>query len=267
MEETSTDLSNVLNDQHIPELAAEPQAPDPVDQGELQAEPPAAKPQEPDHVPRAALQDERRKRQELEQRLAAYEQQLRQNAQPPVRQRQAEAPKALSPADFGTYEQYLEAVAEAKAEEKAAKVFETHMRKMSEAQQAAQLQQQTAEDLGDMLTAGRSKYADFDTVVGNPNVPITDIMMNTMMAIDGGHEAAYHLATNPAEAARIARMPPSTQAREVGRLAKQLAAPAPAPVVPTLPKTLTTTRSTDGRFAGSNAWTGPAPLTDILKGK
>lgn len=264
MEENGTDLDSVLNDQPASiEVQQEPTPQVPIDQGVTQAEPPTAKPQESDHVPRAALQDERRKRQEMEQELRTLREHVMRQQQP--RQAQPEAPKTLKPEQFETYEQYMEALAESKAEAKASAVFEARLRQMSEAQQVAQVQQQTAADLGDMLTAGREKYADFDEVVANPSVPISDAMMTVMMAIDGGHEVSYHLGRNPAEAARIYRLPPSSQAREVAKLAKQLATPAPVATPPQLPKTLTTTRSTDGRFTKPGAWNGPTPLNDLLK--
>jgi predicted outer membrane protein len=148
------------------------------------------------------------------------------------------------------------------------------MQRAVQVQQQQTVQRQAAEDLQDMIKAGKEKYPDFEQVVGSQHVPITEVMMTTMMAIDGGHEIAYSLGMNPAEAARIARMPPSSQAREIGKLAREIAAAAAAsaapavttaPVAPPLPKTLTQTRSAGGQF--TKTWTGPTPLDDIFRKK
>lgn len=245
MEDNANELGNVLNDQ--PPAAPPPAEPpvEPVDPGAPPAEPPAAKP-EPDLVPRAALMDERRKRQELEQWVNQQKQ-----AQPP-----AAPPKR---AEFETDDAYLEAI----AERKVAETFDKRLQQVSEQQRMAELQRQSDSDIADLRSAGASRYADFHTVVtNNTDLPITETMVNTMLAIDAGSDVAYHLGKNPAEAARIAGLPPTSQAREIGQLAKKLSTPPPAS--PPLPKTLTNTRSTDGRFASNNVWTGPSPLNDIL---
>jgi hypothetical protein len=256
--------------------------------GEPQSAPPAEAQPEPDHVPRAAVIDERRKRQELERNFANIQrehaemaqfirqvqqaqqaQQAQQRQQSP--QTQQQAPQGLSPEQFQSYEAYLEALAdaraEAKAEAKVKQVLEEQMRSFNQEQRARALQHATVNDMADMHKAGMSKYADFNEVVGRDprygGPPITDVMANAMLVIDSGHEVAYHLGQNPAEAARIANLPPSSQAREIGRLAKQLAAPPAAPPAVNVPKTLTQTRSATGQF--TKAYTGPTPLTDLFK--
>lgn len=242
-DDNATDLGNMLNDDLHANDAPAP-VDEPSDKGEQQAAPPAAK-QEPDLVPRAALMDERRKRQELEQWVE-------QNRTPAA----AAQPKTL--ADFPDQEAYLNDLAERKAAEQ----FEKWQQKQAETQQHAVTAKQTTDDLSDLMAAGGTKYPDFQSLVGNQDLPISDVMMNAMLAVDSGHEVAYHLGKNPAEAARIAGLPPTSQARAIGQLAKQLIAPPPASAP--LPQTLTTTRSTDGRFANAQAWTGPSPLNDIL---
>jgi hypothetical protein len=242
--EDNNDLGNVLNDQ--PNDTTPPEEPpvEPVDTGETPpAEPPAAK-QEPDLVPRAALMDERRKRQELEQWV-------RQNQPKQV----VEPPK---PEQFETTEAYLEALTERKASE----LFEKKLQEVNAQQRQMAVERQVADDTASLKAAGAAKYADFNEVIGNPDLPITDAMVNAMMAIDSGSDVAYYLGKNPHEAARIAQLPPTSQAREIGQLAKKVVAPPPSP--PNLPKTLTTTRSTDGRFASNQVWSGPSPLNDIL---
>lgn len=81
----------------------------------------------------------------------------------------------------------------------------------------------------------RERYADYDTVVGNPSLPITDDMAAVIFDSDRGPEVAYHLGKNPAEAARIARLSPVAQAKELGRLEERLSAPKPLPKQPPAP--------------------------------
>jgi hypothetical protein len=278
----------------------EPAPQEPAPTGEPQPPaPPAEEPEDPKVTAfKAKAIDEGKKRQRLEQenaelrqRQAQVEQYLQQLAHQQRQQQQApqQKPQGIQPQDYPTYEAYLEAVAEQKATVKAQEIWETNMRRTMEAQRQAAIQQQTAADLADMLKAGKEKYPDFEQVVANPHVPVTDTMLNAMMVIDGGHEVSYFLGQNPMEAARIANLPPSSQAREIGKLAKQITAPlqvppvaqvapvvmppaapapvaaAPAPAVPELPKTLTQTRSAGGQF--TKAWTGPTPLDEVFRKK
>lgn len=83
----------------------------------------------------------------------------------------------------------------------------------------------------------RDRYADFDAVVSNPSLPITDDMAAVIFDSDRGPEVAYHLGKNPAEAARIARLSPVAQAKELGRLEERLSAPRALPKQPPAPIT------------------------------
>ncbi len=260
-----------------------------VDKGEP-ATPPVAQQTESEHVPRAALQDERRKRQEYEREANEHKQRnaelTRQNAeyqqhmqqlyaqQQHASQVQPQQRQGLNPEQFNTYEAYLEAVADAKAEQRVQAALQQYGQQQAEQQkqyvaqqrqqqQHQELVRQTLEDLEPTLTAGRSKYADFDAVVANDSVAISEPMMTIMMGLQGSHDIFYHLGKNPAEASRISRLAPSSQARELGKLAMSVATP-PAAVVHSIPKTLTQTRSASGQYT-SKPWTGPAPLDDLFK--
>lgn len=278
MDDTGTNLDAVFNQPADLALVEAVTPPDsapaaPVDMGEpVVPTPPVATPAEPDHVPRTALMDERRKRQEFERRAAEAEQNLQrfqqaQQRQQAPQQQPQQQPKGINQQDFGTQEAYLDAVAEAKANE----IFDRRMQAAERERQERSIQQATTADMVDLFSAGRAKYADFDAVATNPGTPITEAMQNAMLAIEGGHEVAYSLGMNFAEASRIANLPPSSQAREIGKLARALAAAnAPVvltpPVVPPLPKTLTQTRAAGGQFT-SATWTGPTPLDSIARRK
>lgn len=91
----------------------------------------------------------------------------------------------------------------------------------------------------------RSKYDDFEQVVYNPKLVITNEMAETIKASEIGPDLAYWLGSNPKEADRIARMSPLQQAREIGKLEAKLGSnpvtkptsSAPAPIKPVTART------------------------------
>jgi hypothetical protein len=138
-------------------------------------------------------------------------------------------PADVPPVDqFESPEAYAEALALRKAEELI--------------QQREQAKQQAAllESYHEREEEARSKYEDFEQVAYNPQLPITDVMAQTIQASDIGPDVAYYLGSQPQEAQRIARLSPFLQAKEIGRIeAKLLAEPpvkkttsAPAPIKP-----------------------------------
>lgn len=117
---------------------------------------------------------------------------------------------------FKTQEEYIEAVVEWRAEQKIAQ---------REQEQALTKAQQAFED---RMEQGRDKYDDYDAVVFDKSLRITQEMLATMMESDIGHEIAYHLGKNPNEARRIASLKsPLAQAREIGKIESALVANPP----------------------------------------
>ena len=148
-------------------------------------------------------------------------------------QRQAEAQvlkaaPAASVDQFESPEAYAEALAYQKAEELIAK------------REAAKQQSAVLESYQEREEVARDKYDDFQQVAYNPNLPITNVMAETIQSSDIGPELAYYLGSNPKEADRISRMTPLSQAKEIGRIEAKLAADppvkrttsAPAPISP-----------------------------------
>jgi len=99
------------------------------------------------------------------------------------------------------------------------------------------------EDLSDFVSEGTGKYKDFAEKLnrepkdGGPEV--TAIMAEALMETDNGIDVAYHLATHPAEANKIAKLPPVAQARAIWELEAKVTKPkepavskAPPPVKP-----------------------------------
>ena len=163
------------------------------------------------------------KRLAREQRKWEREQSQRQSEQQTLRS----APTA-SVDQFESPEAYAEALAYQKAEELIAK------------REAAKQQSAVLESYQEREEVARDKYDDFQQVAYNPNLPITNVMAETIQSSDIGPELAYYLGSNPKEADRISRMTPLSQAKEIGRIEAKLAADppvkrttsAPAPISP-----------------------------------
>ena len=151
----------------------------------------------------------------------------RERVQPVVQQ----AP--VTPEQFASNEDYVEALADQRAEQK-----------LAERDQRRQ-QAEILETYHDKEEEVRAKYEDFEQVAYNPNLPITTVMAQSIQASDNGPEVAYHLGANPREAERISRLSPIMQAKEIGKIEAQLAANppvkktsnAPAPISPVSART------------------------------
>ena len=134
----------------------------------------------------------------------------------------------VTPEQFASNEDYVEALAEQRAEQK-----------LAEREQRKQ-QAEIINSYHDKEEEVRAKYEDFEQVAYNPNLPITTVMAQSIQASDNGPEVAYHLGANPREAERISRLSPIMQAKEIGKIEAQLAANppvkktsnAPAPISP-----------------------------------
>ena len=219
---------NVPIEAEVPAPELEPTAaPEPVETEtpETPAEQEASKTftqEELDAIVGKRLAREQRKW-EREQAQRAAEQEAR---------RTTVSPNDLSPEQFDTYEDYADALAERKAEELLAK------RETAKQTQALQEQYYEREE------TARDRYDDFDQVAYNPNLPVTDVMAQSIQASDVGPDVLYWLGTNPKEAVRISRLGPILQAKEIGKIEASLtSAPpvrksstAPAPIAPVTPR-------------------------------
>jgi hypothetical protein len=186
-----------------PETSAEPETPKTFSQEELDA-----------IVGKRLAREQRKWEREQAQRFS--EQQARQQ------------PTDLRPEQFGSYDDYAEALAERKAEDLLAR------------REAERQQQSMLEQYHDREEATRDKYDDFDQVAYNPNLPVTEYMAQSIQASDVGPDVLYWLGTNPKEADRIARLSPLLQAKEIGKIEVTLSSnppvrktsTAPAPINP-----------------------------------
>ena len=219
----------------VPE-ASDPAAPAPAD--ETPATPPT-----PDETPeqRQAKSDRafaamRRANEAQTARIAALEARLTpapdlpppaSNASAPVSPPQGQAPQ---PEDYPTHAAYVQDVARWAVQQ--------HEQVKAATQTAADLQTAWAAQ----ETQAKSKFADYDEALAADTVRYHPAVLQAIQTSEQGAEVAYHLATHPADAARISALAPVAALRALGRLEAQLqaapvaAAASPDPLPPPTPK-------------------------------
>ena len=151
--------------------------------------------------------------------------------------------------DFQDYEEWQASLAAHKvmsqmsARERAQLEEQSREREAALDQISQKQRQAMAQQWADQEADAKTRYADYQEVARNPDLPITEAMAMAMVGSDMGPDIAYHLGKNPAEAARIAQMQPLEAARAIGLLEARLSLPkapintaAPDPVSPVKPK-------------------------------
>ncbi len=123
------------------------------------------------------------------------------------------------PQDYRAPEDYTRAVAEQAVREVGSEIL------ARQASQAQEIAARAAQDAWtETTTEFRRKVPDFDAVAHNPNLTVTPIMADAIRKSGRGAEIAYFLGKNPAEAARIASLPPVSQATAIARLETRVGA-------------------------------------------
>ena len=151
--------------------------------------------------------------------------------------------------DFQDYEEWQAALAAHKVMSQLSAKERAKLEGQSKESEAAlkalsqRERQVLAQQWADQEAEAKARYADYEAVARNPDLPITEAMVHVMLQSEMGPDLAYHLGSNPAVAARIARMQPLEMAREMGRIEARLSLPkaptqtqAPDPVSPVKPK-------------------------------
>ena len=161
-------------------------------------------------------------------RLRAELEMLRRGQQPQQQpeQRQVEQQAAPKLEQYQSIEEYLDALADFKAAQKADKVFKE--REAAERQVRQQSEQaKLHEGFTKQTEDARAVYDDFDEVVDNPDLPISQAMAEAIMRSKNGADVAYYLGKNPDEAFRLASLDPFSAAVEIGRIAAGIVRPQP----------------------------------------
>jgi hypothetical protein len=80
-----------------------------------------------------------------------------------------------------------------------------------------------------LFAKGVEEFEDFEEVAADPSLTVTEAMTSALLASDIGHQVQYHLGNNPEEAARISKLDPVQQVREMALLEASLKAPKAKP--------------------------------------
>lgn len=171
---------------------------------------------------RAQLEEEREERRRLEERLAA---QAGPKAKPGEKPGEPETAARTKPkeADFETTAEFLEALADWKAEDRTRAVLaeERHQQEQRAAkQQQAKAQEVFEQVIEERLEQGRERYPDFDEVLESAprRAVLTEVMELAIAHSPRGGDLVYWLAKNPQQAAKISILPPVAQAMQMARL-------------------------------------------------
>ena len=175
------------------------------------------------------LAKERRKREELQRRLAVTEELAlrgRREDQPAKQDAQPADNGEPKREQFETYEAYIEARADWRADRKVEERLNKQRDDDARDRTAAE-QQKLEKQFRERAQVAAKGIEDFEDVMEASEAPMTRAMAEAILTSDVGPNLAYHLAKNPEEAERIAALPAARQAAEIGKLEAKLAAEPP----------------------------------------
>jgi actin-related protein len=155
---------------------------------------------------RQDAQRERQARVDLEQRLAALEQQR----QP---QQQSYVDQEPQPSQFADAFEYAKALAEFSTE----KALAERDRQVAQAKEQ-EAQQKIIQSWAQKVQDAKAELPDFDDLVASSDVVVNNAVRDAILESDVGPRILYHLAENNDLAKRIASLSPNAALREIGRL-------------------------------------------------
>lgn len=134
-------------------------------------------------------------------------------------------------ADFEDYPTFLKALTKHAVDAKVAELQEQEAQRQ-QAQNQERVQAEQNERIASYtkrLDAGREAHDDFDDVVGNEDIPISEAMQVVIIESEKAAELVYHLGKNPEEAARISKLTPLQAARALGKIEATFSEETPTP--------------------------------------
>ena len=137
----------------------------------------------------------------------------------------AQIPAANEPKreDVEDEEAFIKALTDWKVDSKLKSHLETATKKVdedTEKQAAAEIEQ----ELEDVSERGQGKYEDYNTVVFDKDLVLTQGMVETALLTDIAEDILYYLGKNPDISAAIGEMPALKAAKEIGKIEARLVA-------------------------------------------
>jgi hypothetical protein len=167
----------------------------------------------------AAFAAQRRENAALKARLAAVEARLTPApAATPEPAAPAARDQAPQPEAFATHAEYVQAVA-------------TWAVQQHETTKAAKATADTIQTVWEQQEAQtKTKYPDYDEALAADTTRYHPAVLEAIQTSEQGAEVAYHLATHPADAARISALAPAAALHALGKLEARLESATPPPV-------------------------------------
>lgn len=154
----------------------------------------------------------------VQKRLLKEERRVHRRVEQQFREEQQRATLSVEPKreSFVDEQAFTEAKLERLAEQKA-------LEKLEQRDREREVERRT-ESFLDKAEKATERYPDFQSVVGNPSLPINESMAEFIAESDLGADVAYFLGKNPSKAKEIATMSPIKAARELTKIESDIAA-------------------------------------------
>lgn len=194
------------------------------------------------------------------EREAAY---WRQRAESVEAQKSAPAaPVKPTPDKFTDYNEYVEALADFKADEKVDAKFKAHDEEASK----RQILEKRASTWAEQVTALKSTIPDYEEVMQASEVSVSDHVKAAIEDSDKGAALVYHLATHPDIAERLNKLGELGAAREIGRIEASLTKPVSTELVEETDETPAPVRKTTSAPPPAKPLSsGRSTATDLAK--
>jgi hypothetical protein len=127
-------------------------------------------------------------------------------------------------AKYASYAEYEDAK-DQWLQDEAVRKFQESSSKTQREQALQNAKQTIAREFGKKVEAAKGKYADFETVALNPDLPIKEGSPVDVFTLDSevGTDVLYYLGQNPAELDRINKLNPVAQVRELTKIELKVA--------------------------------------------
>jgi len=146
--------------------------------------------------------------------------------------------------DFETEADYLEALAEWKVERKLQEEREKFLRENASEEEKTTIEQ-VYQELDKKMDKGRKKYEDFDELVLDEDLKISEPMLEAILLSDCAEDVLYYLGGHPDESADIAELESNVRiAYELGKIEERLNAPPPRKKTTNAPEPITPVKTT-----------------------
>jgi hypothetical protein len=174
--------------------------------------------------------DELTKKRREAERQVEFERSKRLELEAELKKVKASVPATDKPkaGDFETEADFVEALTDWKIEQRIRTEMEKATKVVKEREEKKAIDD-TYSDLDETMDRGHEKYEDFDEVVLNKDLVLTDTMTEAVLFSDKADDILYFLGKHPEISESISKLPPLRIAQELGKIEERLGKPATPP--------------------------------------